>query len=324
MKRKIISATLTAALLMSIVSNTACNLISDPDLLTPSSSRSAAQTETSKTETTTSETSETTTESESGYNLSWSNFDSKEFDKYVQEKCNGQTLASYINLFGFTDELNKMFTGFANELYGKDYESIPFSEANYFKVYLTGMGSSILSGIYTSSYASFRDYYLNPGHIYTEPFNEVLMSYLVRKKIPFGSTIPIEDLKYFCGDDVYQGPKSGYENYIFKNEVPSNKDRSHKYSKKEFLYILLCYNNSMSSLSLSEKIYSRSMFYGDPAYEEESKHLITSVNAHLKEFYGEDAWQLGEIPTEEQYEKIFGKKPLDLSYVDTPYDKDAN
>ena len=90
---------------MSIVSNTACNLISDPDLLTPSSSRSAAQTETSKTETTTSETSETTTESESGYNLSWSNFDSKEFDKYVQEKCNGQTLASYINLFGFTDEL---------------------------------------------------------------------------------------------------------------------------------------------------------------------------------------------------------------------------
>ena len=325
MKRKILSASLTAALLMSVFSNTACNLINDPGLLTSSSTESTSQTETSKTETTTTpETSETSTESKIEYKLAWSNFDSQAFDREIQKKYNGMTLASYVSLFGFTDELNKMLTGFVNDLYGRDYESVPFSEVNYFKLYITPSTASAVSGIYSDDYELFALNFLNSAYICSDPFNEVAMSYLVEKQIPFGSLIPIEDLKSFYGENVYQGTGSGYSDYICKNAVPSNKKSSYKYKKDELLYILLNYNDALNTLMISEGVFTRDFFSNDPDYEERTALIKSKLNAHFKSCYGADAWKFGEIPTEEQYEKNFGKKPLDLSYVNTPDDKDAN
>lgn len=318
MSKKIISASVAAAMILTMVSGTGCNMLGDAVTGTTPVSTSGSQTETSKSETTTSATTESSQESETGFNLSWSNFDSKQLDMNIQKKFNGQTLASYISLFGFTDELNKMFTDCANDLYGTDYESIPFSEVNYFKLYITDVSATGLIGAYSSSYEIFCSNYLDSQYIYTDPFNEVLMSYLISKKIPFGSTIPIEDLKAFYGDNVYQGKDTGYPDYIAKKGLPGSKKDSYKYSKDELLYILLNYNDAMSTLTMAEGIYSRDFFDTNPEYADRTALVKKLINEHLKKFYGDAAWQLGEVPTEEQYNKIFGKAPMDLSYVVTP------
>ena len=324
MSKKIISASVAAAMILTMVSGTGCNMLSDAVTDTTPVSTSGSQTETSKSETTTSATTESSQESETGFNLSWNNFDSQELDRRVQKKCNGQTLASYISLFGFTDELNKIFTDCANDLYGTDYESIPFTEVNYFKLYITDVSATGLIGAYSGNYDIFCSNYLDSNHIYTNPFNEVLMSYLISKKIPFGSTIPIEDLKYFYGDNVYQGKGSVYPDYIAKKGLPGSKKESYKYSKDELLYILLNYNDAMSTLAMAEGIYSRNILDQDPEYAERSALVKKYINGHLKQYYGDSAWQLGEIPTEEQYNKIFGKAPMDLSYVYTAYENNAD
>lgn len=43
--------------------------------------------------------------------------------------------------------------------------------------------------------------------------------------------------------------------------------------------------------------------------------LVEILNQHLVQFYGQNAIQIGQVPTKEQYRAIFGEDPLDLSYI---------
>ena len=254
------------------------------------------------------------------YDFEWTNEDSEQFSAYVETKI-GMGLIGYVNVFGYTQELNSTLTEYVNEKFSKNYEVVPFSEVNFFRSFVAFKDA----GTY---YYKFRDYdafcqrYLDENSIFDGTFNnKLIISYLIQYKIPFGSRVPVENLKYFYGDDVYSVIDESYTDYMYKYRTDFCEKS--EYTKQEYLYALAWYNCRINNLAFSEGIPTRSFVYYEAEDEEKVKEAIELYNDHLKIFYGTNAFQFGIIPTREQYIAIYGEEPMDLSYLNTPAKEDT-
>ena len=84
------------------------------------------------------------------YDFKWGKQENEEFNQYIIDRFNVESLRSYVYCLGFTYELNDAYTDYVNEHYGTNYEYVPFSEAKYFR--------SIVSTDWDGYYHKYRDY----------------------------------------------------------------------------------------------------------------------------------------------------------------------
>ena len=258
------------------------------------------------------------------YDFKWEKQDSADFDKYVQEKCDGVRLGSYIWCFGFTNELNEMFTDFVNTRYGTSYKFVPFSKVNYFRSYFISNGES---GNYhfKHDYEPFYNMCLRNDRFTLN--NKLLLSFFVQNEIPFGAIISKECIENIYGDSIYipltkqvqhvnnDDSDSEFIYHVWTTKGLGNYEYSYMYSNKDLSFELMYYNVIIWNLCISEDIPCKSLFYGDPQYEEQCKDAIKLFNSHFTTYFGENAPQFGKVMTKEQYKAIFGEEPLDLSYI---------
>ena len=246
------------------------------------------------------------------YDFTWSDNNSEGFDEYIQKNCYGINIKQYIARFGYTNELNDMLTEYVNTTFGKSYNYVPFSKVKYFRSYI-----SIKE---VNTYHRYRDYeifnknYCNNKESWSSAFNNKLVfSYLIQNNIPFGTKIPIEYIQNFLDKETAYT----YFNVekLFSLPGLGNEDSSYKYKSTDVCLLLLDYNNCISSLCASEGIPIRSFFHNDPEFREETEEAIKIFNDLLKQYYGDNAPQIGQLITREQYKAIFGEEPLDLSYI---------
>lgn len=243
----------------------------------------------------------TETSSSETYNFVWDYNASIEFDAYLNSKFN-INISKYVMYYGFTDEFCQCFTDFCKKKYSLDCDSVPVSKANYFLDYI----NDSIHHDKNDDYDYFKMTKLDTENARVGTFsNKLIMSYLVQNRIPFGSRIPLDNLKSLMEGEVYtydlglrelnQDPKLG--NY------PSD----HKYSKGQLFDLLRKYNFAIYYLCIDYSVKSGNVFDKIESFDK--------CNEHLKKFYGENAPQIGQVITPEQYEKIWGEKVLDLSYI---------
>ena len=306
MKREFLSAMLIATVLLS----SACSNAGDRQ--TDQSGPENIDTTTTTESTITVETSYEIPDSLEEYEFSWSDEDSEGFEKYIQENCYGILLRQYIVRFGYTNELNDMLTEYVNTTFGKSYDYVPFSKVKYFRSYISVKE--------VNTYHVYRDYeffcknYCNNKESWSSSFNNKLVfSYLIQNNIPFGEKIPIEYIQNFLDKET------AYTYYdvekIFSLPDLGNGDSSYKYKPTDVCLLLLDYNNCICSLCAAEGIPVRSFFHNDPEFKEETEEAIKIYNDLLKQYYGDNAPQIGQLITREQYIAIFGEEPLDLSHI---------
>ena len=313
---KIIASGLLATVLLSSACSKKENTESSNDSFTTGQEVSTITSETSFVY----ETSMSIPDESINYEFEWSQGENIELDNYVQEKY-GLTLAKYISRYGFTNELQSDFTQIVNNKFGTNYDLVPFAEAKYFRSYLSRNDSSY-TNIYRDNYEKFADDYLRHDWCVDSVFaNKLIMSYIINNNIPFCSKIPVENLKSFYGEDVYV---SDYATYIINNKELGifDSDPNYDYSKDDLLYVLILYNDSISNMCYTEGIPTRTFFYGDPDYQDKCDAAIEMYNGYFVQCYGENAWQIGEVPTREQYIAIFGEEPIDTSLIATPVELD--
>ncbi|MCR4768331.1 MAG: hypothetical protein K5875_10270 [Saccharofermentans sp.] len=236
------------------------------------------------------------------YSFAWEHDETEDFEKLVREKFN-VSIAKYICYYGFTDELNVEFTNFINNRFKTEYKSVPFKKANYFFDYIM-RGDSTRH--YYDNYDKFVKVCLRNDISYRSAYNnKLIFSYLYYNNIVFGENIQLDRFKEFMGNELYE---YGGEQRLTTNDLMlGNYDDSHLYSKYELLEILQVYNTCNYTLCADNSIKTRDLF--------EKTEVIELHNQHLKTFYGENAPQLGQTITLEQYRAMFGEDPLDLSYI---------
>lgn len=254
--------------------------------------------------TTTAEITTTTSYNAADYPFTWDNQATEDFNKYVKRKYN-ISLHSYAIEIGFTDELNKAFTDFINERWGTNYSSVPFKKANFFFNWICPDANNN----YKDRYDIFKASFLNKERVFNGGFaNKLIMSYLVQNKIPFGSRISLENLKALVGEQVYTYDAGNKK--ILQNPKLGNYDSSYKYSKEELFVCLKRYNFDVYYMSIEYP--EKRIKSGNPL---EDLEAFDKCNQFFIEFYGESAPKVGQVITPEQYEKIWGEKPLDISYI---------
>ena len=280
------------------------SLILAGSLLFSGCSQTAGTTAVSSVESTTaSEVTTTTTYNLADYDFTWNDQLSDEFSNHCKKVFN-INLVGYIRCFGLTDELNAEFTKFVNTHFGTKYDKVPFKKANYFYSYIYSEDGHYLFRDYTR----FSKRFLNDKKLLHGTFNNrFILSYLIANKIELGKMIPIDNFKSMFGDKIYSG--KDYFDFCINNPLLGNYESSHKYSEDEIHAILIYYNSNLSYLFNDERVKTRD-FKDIPDPE-----AIKIYNQHLNKFYGENAPQIGQVPTKEQYRSIFGEDPLDLSYI---------
>ena len=246
------------------------------------------------------------------YDFTWSDKNSEGFDEYIQKNCYGINIKQYIARFGYTNELNDMLTEYVNSTLGKSYNYVPFSKVKYFRSYISVKE--------VSTYHAYRDYeffrknYCNNKKATASSFNnKLVLSYLIQNNILFGEKIPIEYLQNFLDDETIYTYYS-YEKLMDSPEL-GNRESSFEYKPTDAYLLLIRYNDSICNLCASEGIPIRSFFHNDPEFREETEEAIKIFNDLLKQYYGDNAPQIGQLITREQYIAIFGEEPLDLSYM---------
>ena len=289
----------TATLVQSIV--LACSLlISGCSQVAVSTNTTITTVNTSST--TTAEVTTTTTYNAADYPFTWDYYASLEFDEYLKNKLQ-INVSKYVIYYGFTDELNNIFTAFCNKKYGLDCKSVPFKKANYFLD--TTTDGTIYHNL-SDDYDYFKLVMLDKENVRHGPFaNKLIMSYMVQNKIPFGTRIPLDNLKSLMGDEVYTYDIGLKE--TIKDPKIGTYPSSHRYTNGQLFGALRKYNSFIYYLCVDYSIKS-----GNP---QDDISVFAKCNEHLKKFYGENAPQIGEIMSPEQYEKIWGEKPLDISYI---------
>ena len=234
-------------------------------------------------------------------NYTWDDNASREFDAYLNNRLH-ISVAKYIIYYGFTDEFNQVFTDFCNKKYGLNCKSVSEAEANYFYSYIHDK----LYHNNNDDFNYFKWTKLDKEDVNVGTFsNKMIMSYLVQNQIPLGSRIPLDNLKSIMGDEVYTYDQGLTE--LIKDPKIGNYPSDHKYTKGQLFDALKNYNFAVYYLCVDYSIKT-----GNPFDKIES---FDKCNEHLKKFYGENAPQIGQIITPEQYEKIWGEKVLDLSYI---------
>jgi len=296
-------------LLTTVLLSSACSKIDDRQ---PNQTDNDTLATTSIESTVTTETSYEVPDSLEEYDFSWSDKNSEGFDEYIQKKCYNVTMKQYIARFGYTNELNDMLTEYVNTTFGKSYNYVPFSKVKYFRSYISVKE--------VSTYHAYRDYeffiknYCNNKKATTSSFNnKLVLSYLIQNNIPFGEKIPIEYLQNFLDDETVYTYYS-YEKLMDYPEL-GNRDSSFEYKPTEAYLLLVRYNDGICNLCASEGVPIRSFFHNDPEFKEQTEEAIRIFNELLRQYYGENAPQIGEYITREQYIAIFGEEPLDLSYI---------
>ena len=250
------------------------------------------------------ETPTSTTNVTENYDFIWDNDKASAFDDYCMKKFNLK-LSYYVIGFGFTDDLNSALTDFINERYNTNYTSIPFSKVNYF----FGQINKLPEHYKYREYDWFCVLYLRNDSNEKSAFrNKLVLSYLIANNIPVGSTIPIENFKNIAGDNIYNKQYLDEIDTIHcENLKLGNYDFGYRYNDKELFAAILCYNRNLSFGFNDERIKTRNFA--------DSPETIEVYNKNLKKFYGENAPQIGEVLTKEQYFAMFGEEPLDLSYI---------
>ena len=224
-----------------------------------------------------------------------------EFDEYLKNKLQ-ISVAKYVIYYGFTEDLNNVFTAFCNKKYGLDCKSVPFKKANYFLDHTT---TGTITHNKRDDYEYFKLTALDEDANRGTFRNKLIMSYLVHNKIPFGTRIPLDNLKSLMGAEVYTYDQGLRE--LNADPKLGNYPSDHKYTKGQLFDLLKKYNSAVYYLCVDYSIKS-----GIP---QEDLSVFAKCNEHLKKFYGENAPQIGQVVTPEQYEKIWGEKPLDISYI---------
>ena len=247
--------------------------------------------------------SETTDETEV-YTFMWDDIMTKQFDDYCAKNLK-KNLVAYVRCFGFTEELNILFTRFVNSYYKSNYKSVPFSKANYFYSYI----------YQDKEHYRYRDYetfsirFFNSEKILWGTYNnKLIMSYLVANNIEFGSTIPINNFKLIYGEKIITDTSKLFDMCLMTKNLGNNSS-TQNISAEELTAAMLAYNNDNNYLYDDERIKTRN-FKDCPDSE-----AIVIYNQHLKKFYGENAPQIGEVFTPEKYKALFGEDPLDLSNI---------
>ena len=235
-------------------------------------------------------------------NYLWDNSRTKDFSQYVKQKL-GLELAGYIISYGFTDDLNKVYTQYINEYYGTNYDMVPFSASNYFYSYLADS-----DGMHRyRKYDIFSARFLNSEKCTKGTFNnKLIMSYMIQNNIPFGTMINVNNFKSIDSEFIKIGTEYDLDYYRDHYKL-GNYDKSYKYSPAELMSILKLYNCSLSYIYYSEGIKDQNLL--------NNQELRDSLNQNLLQFYGDKAPKIGEVMTKEQYMAIYGEEPLDLSYI---------
>ena len=291
----------------------AVELLAASMLITACNSASVPSDTTTLSETTTVVMSETTVPPTSTptptpvvYDFKWNDDAAKSFESYFEGKYGFYNLIGYINVFGFTDDLNRTFTDFVNSYYGRDYQTVPFSRVKYFSALII---NSEDNSVY-DSYENFNNAVVNLKYTEYGPFNnKLLLSYLIANKIAFGDMVPIENIKAILGDEIYDfGCKSYYKEYP---HIPNN-DNLENSTNYDLAAIIEIYNSKLSMLCNDKRITDRRLNDHPEVYE--------IYNDNLSKFYYEsyetDSFpHFNEIITEDDYYHMFGENPLDLSYI---------
>ena len=248
----------------------------------------------------------------SDFELNWTNKDSEEFADYYQKTTGREkTLNTYIRQFGFDNAVQQLFTDFVNDKYNQSFNYVPFSKVNYLYDYLIAKEQSF---VFHNNYDAFSEMFLNEEYSYNSLFkNKVIYSYLIANNIPLGYRISVEQSKAILGEKIYLN--HGTYKYFYNNRQLGNYPASYKYTSIELYHIITMYNARISDLCNDERIADFNLFSTDPKYSEDAKKAVEIYNGYLKKYYGENAFQVGQVPTREQYKSIFGEEPLDLSYI---------
>ena len=293
MKRSLLSGLLITTMLLS-----ACNSSVSTSGQTDNSVNGSAAS--SITESTT-ETNETTEEPKM-YDIMWGDTASKDFSNYVLSNV-GISLATYVRFFGFTDDLNKLYSEYMEKNYGTEGR-VSFQTSNYFFTYLDNSNGE--------GKRKYRDYeifeirYFDSSNCLHGTFcNKFIMSYLCQNKLQLGYMIPVEYFESISNDYINICKKFDLDYYL--NNLSLGSDSNHVYTAEESLALMAIYDNNMCYI-----YYSESMKDFDILSKPEA---VEAFNQHLKKFYGENAPQIGQVVTVDQYRAMFGEDPLDLSYI---------
>ena len=292
------SAILTGTLMLSTLSscsrinNETDNLISS-DINLSNESESVISSETSI--------SSETTNTES-YSFTWEFYDTEEFEKIIRKKFN-TSITNYIVYYGFSEEFCDEFDKYVSNKLGRSCKDVPLKKANYFFDYI--MKDSDTRHIY-DDYEKFKRKCLNTDKAWLSTLNnKLIMSYFVQNQLTFGERVQLENFKSLMGENsyVYTTP----DKILVANPKTGNFDKSYKYNKYELNELLMRYNAIIYTLAADNSIKTYNL--------SEKPEVIELYNKHLKQFYGENAPQIGQVVTREQYMAIYGEEPLDLSYI---------
>lgn len=248
------------------------------------------------------ETSETIEEAKV-YDFMWGDAASQDFSNYL-EKTLGMNLATYVHCFGFTDDLNEIYSEYMEKNYGTEGK-VSFKTSNYFFTFLDTCDADG-----KRAYRNFRFFkirYLNDKKCINGTFNnKFIMSYLCQNELKLGYTIPVDNFKAISADYISICKQFDAE-YYFDNRLELGNQNNHNYSVEETLALMKLYNSNMLYIYFSESMKDFDILSKPEAVE--------AFNQNLKEFYGENAPQIGQVVTVEQYRAMFGEDPLDLSYI---------
>ena len=294
MKRSLLSGLLITTMLLS-----ACNAsVSTSEQTDNSVNGSAAS---SITESTT-ETNETTEEPKM-YDIMWGDTASKDFSDYLEKKV-GINLRTYVRYFGFNEELEIIYSEYMGENYGTD-GMVSFQTSNYFFTYIDNYGGE--SRKFYREYQRFSARYFNKDNCLNGSFaNKFIMSYLCQNNLKFGYMIPTDYFESVNKDYINLSKKFDVD-YYWENMQLGNYDNGYKYSSDEMIALMILYNNNLCYMYYSESVKDHDLLSEPEAVE--------AFNQNLKQYYGPNAPQIGQVVTVEQYRAMFGEDPLDLSYI---------
>ena len=292
MKKSLISGLIISTILLS-----ACNTSASTSGQTDNSVNGSAASIITESTTETSE----TTEEAKVYDFMWGDTASKDFSNYL-EKTLGMNLATYVHCFGFTDDLNEIYSEYMKKNYGTEGR-VSFKTSNYFFTFLDTCDAEGKRKY--RKYELFKIRFLEHNSRTNGTFNnKFIMSYLCQNELKLGYQIPVDNFKKINPDYISICKK--FNGDYFDNN-PGLWNKNYNYSVEETLALMQLYNNNMLYIYFSESMKDFDILSKPEAVE--------ALNQHLKTFYGENAPQIGQVVTVEQYRAMFGEEPLDLSYI---------
>lgn len=248
------------------------------------------------------ETSETIAEPKT-YDIMWGDTASQDFSNYLEKKL-GINLKAYVHIFGFTDELNIIYSEYMEKNYSTEGR-VSFKTSNYFFTFVDTCESS--GRRMYRDYEFFSGRYFNKDNCLNGTFvNKFIMSYLCQNNIRLGYMIPVDNFKLVNQDYINICLKYDVNTYL-KNQQLGNFNNGYAYSSEETIALMKLYNNSLCYMYYSESAKDQDLLSKPEAVE--------AFNQNLKTYYGPNAPQIGQVVTVEQYRAMFGEDPLDLSYI---------